>query len=53
MDDSLVPLTTLVGFQHVAVRCADGRVCMVAGFNTHVKAQSWASFLEHVLWDTV
>jgi hypothetical protein len=50
-DDSL-PLTTVVGFQHVAVR-TDGRVCMRAGFNEHVKAASWAAFLERVLWDTV
>ena len=33
-----VPLTTTVGFQHIAVRESDGAVLMVSGFNEHVKA---------------
>ena len=52
-DGTLLPLTTTVGFQHLAVRVGDGAICMSAGFNTHVKARDWPTFLERVLWDTI
>ena len=50
--DGALPLTTTVGFQHVAAR-ADGAILLQAGFNEHVKAASWASFMERMLWDTI
>ena len=49
----LIPLSTVVGFQQLAVRLSDGAVVLAAGFNCHVKALDWASFLERVLYDTV
>ena len=51
-NEQLLPLTTLVGFQRLAIR-ADGQVVMCAGFNTHVKSKSFATLLERVLIDTV
>eukprot|EP00962_Isochrysis_galbana_P008994 scaffold2501_cov113-Isochrysis_galbana.AAC.2 len=50
--DGLLPLTTREGFQHVAVS-DDGAVVLVSGFNAHVKAPSWAHFLERILRTTV
>ena len=51
-SDSL-HVTTVVGFQSVALRCADGAVVMKSGFNEHVIARNWALFLERVMSDTV
>jgi hypothetical protein len=50
--DGLLPLTTREGFQHVAV-AGHGAVVLVSGFNAHVKAPSWALFLERILHTTV
>ena len=47
-----IPLTGLQGFKQLACR-PGGSIVLNAGFNVHVKATSWAGFLERTLVDTV
>ena len=49
---ALLRITTVQGFQHLAV-CRNGGVVMVSGFNSHIKAKTWAAFLERIMRTTV
>ena len=46
-------LTTVVGFQSIALRLVDGAIVLKSGFNEHVVARNWALFLERVMCDTI
>lgn len=52
LEEGLLPLTSLQGFKQLACR-ADGSILLLSGFNAHVKARSWALFLERLLLDTL
>lgn len=47
-----IPLTNLQGFKQLACQ-GGGSIVLNAGFNVHVKAMSWAGFLERTLVDTI
>lgn len=49
----MLPLSNKVGFQQLCLRECDGKVLLVSGFNSHVKAACLAGFLERLIHDTV
>lgn len=52
MEPGARPLTNLQGFKQLACK-SDGSIELLSGFNVHVKARSWAGFLERTLVDTI